>query len=303
MFASLSNGETVCTAYSIEEGSTSSLVPPFSYSNQCGSVVLTSYIPVFILSYSIQLLVPILILISMTCLPYETIPPCIRSSFHGIFSPTFWLKQNVAKGVSNPNGKDMLKISTIYCNDVFNNALVILTFGLCSPVLALAVACAAVLKLSLWVVLVGRFTFRVMNAGQEISDDPKKLNAIVTMSDDVDKRSGTEEVPDHIALVELAAAHIPLHTLLAGSLWGLIFFSAFFIALLCWEISSDDIGLVPSLWALLFPLFYAVLLRAIAWKWQNDSVIDDSKFLHDKDIPGIDSMAQQSPLHLEIEQI
>ena len=140
---------------------TASLVPPFTYNNQCGSVVLTAYIPVFLLGYSIQLVLPLILLAVLTCLSHDSIPSSVRMMFHGIIWPEYWLHGGDAVlAHNNGNPSRILAMRPILCNDVCNNWLVMVTFGLCSPILAVAIACSVVLKMSLWVLLIGRFTKR-----------------------------------------------------------------------------------------------------------------------------------------------
>ena len=199
----------MCSVYSLVEGYSASLVPPFAYNNQCSSVVLTSYVPVFILGFSIQLLLPFVAILLLTYVPFGSIPAFVRQGVHGVVAPEYWLqlgdsaRNNEAILQSNPSV--MLKICTIYCNDVFNNWLLLLTFGLCSPVLAVAITCAVVLKMSLWVLLIGRFSRCMLHCSSECK---------VESAADEDKEDYV-----HFALRALAAVHIPLGQILAGSFW------------------------------------------------------------------------------------
>ena len=247
----LLSGETYCSEYSTFDVKSAALIPPFTYNNQCGSaVILASYIPVFLLGYSIQLLLPLCVLMSLTYLPYESISPCVRHMLHGLLWPEYWLRQESHVRTLNQNlvhndPTVLLKIRTIFCNDVFNNWLLVLTFGLCSPVLAVAIVCSVVLNMSLWVLLIGRFTSHLagdlvataatttataISVGDENSCHyPCTLPKTVTVaSASASKRSQVEHVI-HFALVALAAVHIPLLEVLAGSFWRLGWCSACFV--------------------------------------------------------------------------
>jgi hypothetical protein len=67
--------ETYCSKYNTVKMDSASLVPPFTYNNQCGSVVVTSYIPVLLLGYSLQLVLPVLVMALLRCVPHTSIPP------------------------------------------------------------------------------------------------------------------------------------------------------------------------------------------------------------------------------------
>ena len=168
LYTTLENGETHCTLYGKTYVESVPLVPPFTYNNQCGSVVLTSYIPVLLLGYAIQLMLTFLALAFLTYVPYGLLSSFVRNMLHGIIllvvCPEYWLQEGDAsirnRAILSADPTILLKICTIFCNDVFNNWLMMMTFGLCSPVLVVAIACAVVLKMSLcmWTLLLGRFT-------------------------------------------------------------------------------------------------------------------------------------------------
>ena len=296
--------ETYCSAYDISEVESASLVPPFTYNNQCGSVVLTSYIPVFLLGYSIQLLLLLIVLLVLTCVSYDSMPPSIRKLFHGIIWSEYWLQES-ADVLARDNIK-ALKMRTIFCNDVCNNWLLMVTFGLCSPVLAVAVVCSVLLKMSLWVLLVGRFTSCVLHkeegdgghssdttcdsdstigagagAGASAGAPAADITSAATTSNISltspsqssetffisSNKSADEKSNDDlacVALTALAKEYIPLFEVLATSFWRVMWCSAIFVALLSWDIAMDEVGWLQSVWVPLVPLCYGVLLRCAA---------------------------------------
>lgn len=94
------NDTSACMASIVRQNDVAALIPPFNYNYQCGSVVLTSYIPVFIYGtvvhvehptlffpllinswchgftgYAIQLFMPLLFSLQIL-LKYEPIPVC-----------------------------------------------------------------------------------------------------------------------------------------------------------------------------------------------------------------------------------
>ena len=192
------------------------LIPPFTYNNQCGSVVLTSYIPVFLLGYSIQLLLTFVMLASLSYMRH--VPRSVREVLHGVVFPEYWRQggdvsvANRASVSSNP--RVLLDTRTIFCNDVFNNWLVMLTFGLCSPVLAVAIACSVLLKMSLWTFLLGRFT-KIIVEQDTIDDGHTSVTTAATTTTTVLHPSETfrenrDKEVVHFALIALAEVHIPL---------------------------------------------------------------------------------------------
>ena len=261
--------ESFCSRYMTIEVESASLVPPFTYNNQCASAVLTSYIPVFLLGYSIQLMLSLIILTALTYVSYDSLPFAVRTMLHGIMWPEYWLQDSDDvlarnKAIVESDAGIMLKIRTIFCNDVLNNWLLLLTFGLCSPVLAVAIVCAVLLKMSLWVMLIGRFTRRMLHNAD--SDGNRSVGGT---GSNLDTPSGTTVAPSplqsagtvsrggiavgHFALTALATIHISLFDVLKGSFWLLVWFSGCAIYCLhCWlgiYMAMDDVGWwLQSVW-------------------------------------------------------
>ena len=308
MYTTSTSGETVCTSFDTFHVDSAPLVPPFTYNNQCGSVVLTSYIPVLLMGYSIQLFLPFIMLAFMHCVSYESMWPSFRKTLHGIIWPEYWLqgKDDMFthnKAIVQSNSIVMLNIRTIFCNDVFNNLLVMLTFGLCSPVLAVAVAVAVLLKMSVWVLLIGRFTMTLLAEDKDdISCDDTASSDVASTVDSVSSSQISQSISTvvvhdemvHFFLIALAEMHISLYEILAGSFWRLVWCSALFVALLSWDMAMDEVGWLQSVWVPLVPLGYAVGLRLAAFfgDFVNDSRISVSK-------PEETEMKVTSPFHVQ----
>ena len=267
---SVSTGLTACTTYEPEEVESAPLVPPFTYNNQCGSVLLTSYIPVFLLGYSIQILLPAIVLVLSAHSPYKSIPPLIHDMLHGLLWPKQWIECG-DEFVRNMYIVDhcpdcMMKCRSILCNDVLNNWLLLLTFGLCSPVLAVAIVTCVVLKMSIWVIAVGRFTRCVLD--DEGDDDSKEkyisdAQTPSTCRSSISVVAKGREAITSFALHSLAKLYIPLFTVLAGSFWRLAWCSALFVAMLAWDLAADDVGWLQSLWVPTLPFLVMIVLQTI----------------------------------------
>ena len=295
-------GETYCDVYDIIEVESASLVPPFAYNNQCGSVVLTSYIPVFLLGHAIQLMLPLIVLTLVAYFPYNSLSPFVQKMLHGVIWPEFWLEAKHGNAFMNDEGGIMLKMSSIFCNDVFNNWLLMVTFGLCSPVLVLAVVCSVLMKMSMWVLLVGRFTRCMLHdedSGGGVNCSEATTHPAATTSDATTSRTRvvvataltvettpssssaaadenrTADVAQN-ALTALAEEYIPLSEVLAGSFWRLVWCSALFVSLLGWDLAMDEVGWLQSMWVPLVPLCYVVLLRCAAHLYLHSTSARDS---------------------------
>ena len=300
-------GVTLCMAYGTEEVESSPLIPPFTYNNQCGSVLLTSYIPVLLLGYSIQLLLSWILVALQMHMSYESFPSSIRSSLHGLMWPEYWrqggdtLVHNKATVSRFPTV--LLQIRTIFCNDILNNWLLLMTFGLCSPILAVAIVCCLLLKMSLWVILVGRYTKCVLqvNAPFDEREDilPKQPLPVAVGVNDI-KNSVS------FALIALAQTHISLFTVLAHSFWRVAWCSALFVALLSWDMAADEVGWLMSLWIPLLPFVVITSLHSLViylhGKTNREMESLDVNIATSKDASGCVSSVvdeSRSPFHVD----
>jgi hypothetical protein len=194
---------SICLSWKSIMVESAPFIPPFTYNNQCSSVLLTSYIPVLIIGFSIQLVLSVIMpVILYQAGKYLHLAGIIhRNIVNGILWPEFWIgHDNSDLAILNKTmlGKDstiILNINNVMCFHVLNNVVLMLTFGMCSPVLAAAVTCVVVLKMNVLLLLVGRFTAVLGGRECEIAQ---------------------------FALVTLAAATIPLNKVLKDSFWLIV---------------------------------------------------------------------------------
>ena len=165
------SGTTVCDETAVETVLVAPLVPPFSYNNQCSSVLLGAFVPVYIFAYSIQLIVPPLFVAVYTASHYPSYPLIIREkALHGVFWPDHWKKEIAVTSALFGDNEDvvtlsqdrirpraLLKANRIVSADIVSHLLVFLTFGLCSPLLAVIIVSAVTLKHYMWIMIIGRF--------------------------------------------------------------------------------------------------------------------------------------------------
>lgn len=257
-----------CLVYATTEIEVAPLVPPFSYNNLCSSVVLTSYIPVFLFVYSFQILVPIVYICLFTTTPYSSVPKVFQKVIQGVFWPAHWRRKDVETGTSEGNDRcaepvKLLKPERIISSDVLNHLLVFFTFGICSPFLSLAVVLAASLKQYMWAMLLGRFLdLRADSTSTSVSASTSDSVVAVTAPAPAPAVTGEharEEGSvaslgggggDDDATAALGVACVPiLTTVVTHCVWPIVWTSSLFFSFLCWDILGDAVSWRRSLWA------------------------------------------------------
>ena len=169
----------------------------------------------------------------------------------GIIWPDNWLQEGpdafspeeaAANKYVIARGKRLLNIKTV--TSLFANAAVILlTFGLCSPYLALAIIAATVLTCFVWLLFIGRFMHYRIYGIPEFED-----NALITFD---------KQVSDAISLMKVCV-------------WPIVNSSCFFFAFLCWDMAGDEVGFTGALFipciAVCMPILISVTIRFFEWK-------------------------------------
>ena len=183
---------------------------------QCTSVLLEAYIPVLIIGFCLQLVLPFVIILSIGHDEFNALPAYLRVQMNGVLWPKYWNDLNEATAIKPTN---LMKISSIIGRDVLNPLAVMMTFGLCSPALTFLVATVAVVKCGMWVWAVRRF----------ISVITKKDNTVTC------GRSNDR------CLSALAALDFPLQAVMRRAFWIILAFSTMFILFLYWD-TVDDVG-------------------------------------------------------------
>ena len=120
------------------------LAPPFTYSYQCGSTLLTSYIPVYMYTVLIQIIVDILRVVSAFQIKFENFPKWMRS-----FLP-----------------KRHIKSSKII-SSLINSLVLLLSFGLTSPVLCVCICVGVMTSVNCWLILIGKIVFDSLDKQQQ----------------------------------------------------------------------------------------------------------------------------------------
>jgi hypothetical protein len=158
LYSNLDNAQ--CLSYALVDVEVSPLTPPFTYTNLCGSVIITTYIPIFIYMYIINLFF-------ITCVPYilcqytkySNFPVTLKKLFDGMMWPNHnWFDKtdetNSVTHVTEP--RQLLKVDNI-TTDILHHISILITFGLCSPILAMLICVYVCVYVIVLMILLGRF--------------------------------------------------------------------------------------------------------------------------------------------------
>lgn len=256
---------------------TLSVLPPFSYSYQCGSTLLTNYIPVYIYSVSLQNIVFLAQLAFIYYSNYISYPVWLMKKFPGIFWPSFW-----------PYPCDMSDHARMIrpyqiISFIANNCIILLSFGICSPVLGCYISLSVCCNLSCWMILIARFVFlRLEGLGRYLAD------RVV---------SDTEHIVWEHKDFYLCRLHHQLHNVqqsIMVSKWPVACTSTLFMMLLCWDMVGDQVGWYAGLWV---PITGAGMIILI-WIWDRLIGRFHTSRSHPPDFQATDVELVISSLHL-----
>jgi hypothetical protein len=207
-----------------------------------------SYIPVLLIGFSIQLVLSFVLPFILCQLGKWW---HVTDVIHGILWPEFWSCDDDADLATRNRGRlekkptILLSSNVILCFDVLNNLMIMLTFGLCSPILAVAVTCTVVSKMGVLLYLVGRYTTHLKDSH---CADGSSI---------------------HFGVVALGKVQFLLMEVLQRSFWLIAWTSALFFAMVCWDVGSDEVGLVDSIWIPALAIGYPLLLWMISYCARN----------------------------------
>ena len=185
----------------------------------------------------------------------------VKIKLPGIWWPNYWLKSNAdmlsfddeelakskSKGIPTP--RKLINSKTII-TQITHHICILLTFGMCSPQLALAVICAIVVTSKLLQYMIGRFThFRLNSLEQE-------RRMVMTGSANIHLNL----VKTDYALCALSEQLTETLILVKTCFFPVLTTSALFMCLICFEMSGDVNGWRKSLW---IPITFACLYVAI----------------------------------------
>jgi hypothetical protein len=244
-----------CAALGFTEVYVVPFVPSFSYNYLCTSTLLAAYLPVYIYIYSIQIVVyPLATYLLAKFVPFDRLPPWIKATLPGIIWPHHWLANRSVAGDKDQNkdgcanqsleisagqqqsqelasGRTILKTDDLMIKHL-QGILVLITFGLCCPPLALTISLSMFLSLLQLRCVIGRF---VLLRHPTLVDPHLPSSPFSPPSADS-------------ALRALKSGIVNLDRSFHHTAWIVVWSSCFFSVLLCWDIAGDEVGWMHSLW-------------------------------------------------------
>lgn len=250
-----------CIEFELFSVEVTPLTPAFSYDYLCASSVITVYLPVYLYTYCLLIIIPILstyLLVSHT--NYSRLPSGFRETLNGLMWPNAWRETDITRfdeeifyqiesnnssvqSASNelPSPESLLKVQTVIAT-LMHHVTILLTFGLCCPVLAFAVTASICVSVLQWRYLVGRFA-----ASRLISRQSVRM--VLASPRIVDGALITLELCVGNALDYFRA-----------TLWPVLWTSCMFFVFACWDMAGDEVGWDHSLWAPCGALSFAILI-------------------------------------------
>jgi hypothetical protein len=235
------DGHAECLRFAARIMDVLKITPPFFYSYQCGSFLLTSYIPVYMYSISLQILSTILVIafaiFSSTRTRY---PHWLLKSLPGVYLPSHW--NDIDRPEMNP---DRLLNPHQIISGMLNNIILLLSFGLCCPVLCCYIALSICVNLSCWLFFINQFV-------------RLRIDALVT----------SQRLSEDQLFLLLEHQLHGVSSSLSVCKWPIILTSCFFVTLLGWDIAGDQGGWFEALWV---PIVGVVIVTVI-WIWDQVSI-------------------------------
>jgi hypothetical protein len=269
------------------------LTPPFSYSYQCASTLLVSYVPVYMYLVSLQFLPTfvVLVLLASSDLSIALLPEgLMKTCFPPIAWPLHLIKElNQSRSPSVPSviATDRLIKPHQIVSNVVNNVILLLSFGLCSPVLGCYITLSTCATLWCWLMLIGRFVFRCTRLDLVADHHPNLLGPMslqteqnpisadsVSCAREIREEKGDEKPPNILPIG--AALKCQSLSLLNQQLrgvsssltvckWPVVLTSCLFVTLFSWDMVGDEVGWEAGLWV---PVVGAMMLLLV-WIWDR----------------------------------
>ena len=267
------DGTVGCTAYVDVSSEVQPITPPFIYNYDCGSTLLRAYIPVYIYVYSWLFCKSCYFLPFWSSFEYDRLPHWVQKKVVGLIWPYIWCQtikstcspsrtdaQSVLE-LKTPSAKRLLSFKSIASSDIFRHVAVLLTFGICSPVLGLLIAVVVALQLRCWVALLGRFAYcrthlwhehNSLKAGNDVSATiiscDSSQNDLTKKSPPIVNSQFNLQTKD-LAFDCICDGIVPLSRLFDQCCLPILWSSAAFVGGIAWDMSSDEQGWLVGCWA------------------------------------------------------
>ena len=226
------------------------LSPPFTYNYQCGSTLLTIFIPVYIYTIVFQIIVDLVKIITILNTNYN------NSSKLILHSAEYIIKHN-----------------SFFISNIINSIVLLLSIGLSSFSLSLSILVGVCTSISCWLILIGQFVF----ATEEFIF-PLKNDQTSTKNNEIEMMDSNLKLPTDLfdstttshnnllnAISKLNECFRYIREDIHACKWLIIGTSCFFNSLVCWDIVGDQQGWYGALWVPLLGLGLFILFWFLNW--------------------------------------
>jgi hypothetical protein len=163
---------------------------------------------------------------------YSKLPKKIQNSMLGLMWPTHDWNGSIEMDLPQAEfSRRLLKVDSIIC-EFLHHICILLTFGLCCPVVAIAIAIYVSIQVVILLIVFGRFV-------QLFHDQNNSTKNMVSGAVHGSNSRLWEAL-------ELACSNIDIY--IKNCMWEVVCMSSVFYALLCWDMASDRVYWKDVLW-------------------------------------------------------
>eukprot|EP00603_Paraphysomonas_imperforata_P015088 CAMPEP_0114455140 /NCGR_PEP_ID=MMETSP0104-20121206/2944_1 /TAXON_ID=37642 ORGANISM="Paraphysomonas imperforata, Strain PA2" /NCGR_SAMPLE_ID=MMETSP0104 /ASSEMBLY_ACC=CAM_ASM_000202 /LENGTH=1477 /DNA_ID=CAMNT_0001627547 /DNA_START=33 /DNA_END=4466 /DNA_ORIENTATION=+ len=274
--------------------------PIFSYDYQCSSSLFTVFFPVLLFSYTLTAFVePAILLMLINFVKFEYV-----DGFLKLIPSILWPTR------SRHDKFNKVILPEILCSSLLGNIAIILTFGVASPAVGLAVALSVYIYTWQWHYIVGRylrvFQNRRTDQGESegesegesrLSSDSVSSQRQSAYSQDSQRQSSLTWGGSESRVTSVLQFHRALESACRDtwrgamkSLWILIAISAMFMCMLLNDVSGDEVGIRRTLQVLTIPVSSLALALLVGIKafsvWLRGVESDEMERLLSQNSPG-----------------
>jgi hypothetical protein len=225
----------------------SSFTLPFMYYSTCGSKILTTYIPIFMYTYTILPIMNHLSTFTISRIPLDYIPLWLFPKIRGVLRP-----QDFGKGVF----RTLMSGYAIMAGLVLH-ITVLLTFGLNSPILAATITIAIILECFAWKYWIKRFIEFEDKQQKHRSSNSNFIESAQENPEDEEENSTLE----HRKIIALNASLEDAWFCFYQTRWTVFYCSLFFCTCVLYDFASDEIGFLAALWVPGMIVLFLLLIR------------------------------------------
>jgi hypothetical protein len=167
-------------------------------------------------------------------------------------------------------------------SNVVNNIILLLSFGLCSPVLSCYITLSIGVSLTNWLMLIGRFVFyrhddhssmTRMSVNSTTLNDLHEVHEEKVKDDPPNQNINSLSTQDPLHIIVPKDAFLDrlndqlrdVNSSLIVCKWPVIFTSCLFVTLLCWEMVGDEVGWERGSWV----AAVGVGILFVVWIWDR----------------------------------